>query len=142
MRKALKLSELRAVLGIDAVTYEAVKPSIKLADNLSANIMESVLKKGIASRADARPFVVFYIAEARKAPTYKGQRGVTFGRGSNYARQVDRILAKMFNDIEAKPVKPKAKKNHKQDAVASLFKKWEALSGAEKRRFARMQIER
>ena len=133
MRKALTLSELRAVLGIDANTYEAVKPSIKLADNLSANIMESVLKKGIASRADARPFVVFYIAEARKAPTYKGQRGVTFGHSTNYARQVDRILAKMFNDIEAKPAKPKT--SNKTDPVKRLLKAYAELTGAEKRRF-------
>ena len=133
MRKALTLSELRAVLGIDANTYEAVKPSIKLADNLSANIMESVLKKGIASRADARPFVVFYIAEARKAPTYKGQRGVTFGHSTNYARQVDRILAKMFNDIEATPAKPKT--SNKSDPVKRLLKAYAELTGAEKRRF-------
>ena len=133
MRKALKPAELRLALGINATTYEAVKPSIQLADGLSATILETLLKLGIASRADARPFVVFYIAEARNAPTYKGQRGVTFGRGSNYARQVDRILAKMFNDIEAKPAKPKT--SNKSDPVKRLLKAYADLTGAEKRRF-------
>lgn len=131
--KQLTLPQLRAVLGIDAVTYEAVKPSIKLADGLSATILDSILKKGIASRADARPFVTYYIAEVRHAPAYKGQRGVTFGRGSNYARQVDRILAKMFNDIEAKPAKPSA--SNKSDPVKRLLKAYAELTGAEKRRF-------
>ena len=135
MRKALKLSELRAVLGIDANTYKAVKPSIQLADGVSATILESLLKKGIASRADARPFVVFYIAEARNAPTYKGQRGVTFGHSTNYARQVDRILSEMFNDIEAKPAKPKAKTSHKTDPVKRLLNSYAKLTSAEKRRF-------
>ena len=95
--------------------------------------MEKLLAHGIASRADARPFVTYYIAEVRKAETYKGQRGVTFGRGSNYARQVDRILAKMFNDIEAKPAKPTS--SNKTDPVKRLLKAYADLTGAEKRRF-------
>jgi hypothetical protein len=133
MSKRLTLPQLRATLGINAATYEAVKPSIKLADGLSATILEQLLAHGIATRADARPFVTYYIAEVRKAETYKGQRGVTFGRGSNYARQVDRILAKMFNDIEAKPAKPTS--SNKSDPVKRLLKAYAELTGAEKRRF-------
>ena len=101
--------------------------------SLSATILETLLKQGIADRATARPFVVFYIAEVRKAPTYKGQRGVTFGHSTNYARQVDRILAKMFNDIEAKPAKPTS--SNKSDPVKRLLKAYAELTGAEKRRF-------
>ena len=52
MRKALKPAELRLALGINATTYEAVKPSIQLADGLSATILETLLKLGIASRAE------------------------------------------------------------------------------------------
>ena len=135
MSKRLTLAQLRATLGINANTYEAVKPSIKLADGLSATILEQLLAYGIASRDDARPFVTYYIAEVRKAETYKGQRGVTFGRGSSYGRQVDRILAKMFKDVEAKPAKPKAKKNYKSDPVKRLLNVYAKLTSAEKRRF-------
>ncbi len=133
MPNKLTLAQLRATLGINATTYEAVKPSIKLADNLSATILEQLLAHGIASRADARPFVTYYIAEVRGAETYKGQRGVTFGRGSNYGRQVDRILAKMFSDIEAKAGKPTS--SNKKDAVQKLLDAYAQLTGAEKRRF-------
>jgi hypothetical protein len=47
-----------------------------------------------------------------------------------------------YPSADTKPAKPKRKTANKTDAVAQLFAKWEALSGAEKRRFARMQIER
>jgi hypothetical protein len=133
MSKRLTLAQLRTTLGIKATTYEAFKPSIQLADGLSATILQTALKLGIADRTTARPFVTYYIAEARNAEAYKGQRGVTFGRGTNYSRQVDRILAKMFTDVEATPAKPKS--SNKTDAVAKLLKAYQALTGAEKRRF-------
>ena len=43
MSKRLTLAQLRATLGINAATYEAVKPSIKLAAGLSATILEQLL---------------------------------------------------------------------------------------------------
>ena len=133
MSKRLTLAQLRATLGIQASTYEAFKPCIQLADGLSATILQTALKLGIADRTTARPFVTYYIAEARNAEAYNGQRGVTFGRGTNYSRQVDRILAKMFTDVEATPAKPQS--SNKTDAVAKLLKSYQALTGAEKRRF-------
>ena len=114
------------------------------ADNSSASFAEQLMALGIASRAEARPFAVEWASKKHKnEPLKKSQRGgMTFKRRGTAAEQAVTRVLDICYPRGTKPVKPKAKKNHKQDAVASLFKKWEALSGAEKRRFARMQIER
>ena len=133
--KQLTLVQLRATLGIDAVTYEAVKPSIKLADNLSANIMESMLKKGIASRADARPFAMEWASNKYREPLKNGQRGLTFKRRGTGAEQaVTRVLQVCYPSAD-KPAKPKAKTSNKTDPVKRLLNAYAKLTSAEKRRF-------
>lgn len=112
-----------------------------LADNSSASFAEQLLALGIASRSDARPFAMEWASKKHREPMKNGQRGLTFTRRGTAAEQaVTRVLQVCFPSAD----KPKAKRKsvNKVDAVAQLFAKWEALSGAEKRRFARMQIER
>ena len=66
-----------------------------------------------------------------------GQRGLTFGYGNKYERQVTRMLSKIFDDVQAEST---SSKSNKADKVAWLFKKWEALSASEKRRFTTLQL--
>ena len=138
MKRSLNALELRTALGITDAQYQAVKPTLQLADSVSVTLAAKLMELGIADKATARPFVVFYIADVRKAPAYKGQRGVTFGNGNKYERQVTRILSKIFDDVQAerKPVKASGK----ADKVSKLFEQWQALSAAEKRRFTTMQL--
>ena len=69
---------------------------------------------------------------------YQGQRGVTFGNGNKYERQVTRILSKIFDDVQAEPKPIKA--SGKVDKVSKLIEQWQSLSAAEKRRFATLQL--
>lgn len=141
MKKSFNALALRTALGITTAQYEAVKPTLELADNMSVTLASKLMELGIADKSTARPFVVYYIAEVRKgamALAYEGQRGVTFGNGNKYERQVTRILSKIFDDVQAEP---KAKSSvNKTDPVAKLFAGWQALSAAEKRRFTTMQL--
>lgn len=141
MKKSFNALALRAALGITTAQYEAVKPTLQLADSMSVTLATKLIELGIADKATARPFVVYYIAEVRKgamALVYEGQRGITFGNGNKYERQVTRILSKIFDDVQAEP-KPKTSAN-KVDPVAKLFAGWEALTPAQKRRFTTMQL--
>jgi len=126
---------LRTALGITDALYKQVKPSIELADNVSVSIMEALAPLGIADKRTARPFVTFYIAEVREgamAMLYEGERGITFGQGNKYERQVTRILSKMFDDVATSTPKPSA---NKADAVKQLVAKFNTLTKAEQRRF-------
>jgi len=67
-----------------------------------------------------------------------GQRGVTFGNGNKYERQVTRLLSKIFDDVQAESTSSTSNKN--TDKVKALFTKWQALSASEKRRFTTMQL--
>ncbi len=133
MTKSFNAKNLVNTLAISTKVYEAALPSIQLADGLSVSILEKLLPLGICDKATARPFVVYYVAEKTKTMPYEGQRGITFGYGTNEERQVTRILSKMFDDTAAP--KPKAKSSNKTDKVAALVKKYGELTAAEKRRF-------
>jgi hypothetical protein len=141
MKKTFNALSLRTALGITTAQYELVKPTLKLADGVSVTLAEQLLKHGIGDKATARPFVVYYLAEVRSgAMAYlkDGQRGVTFGNGNKYERQVTRLLSKIFDDVQAESTSSTSNKN--TDKVKALFTKWQALSASEKRRFTTMQL--
>jgi hypothetical protein len=140
MKQQFNALSLRTALGITTAQYELVKPTLKLADGVSVTLAEQLLKHGIGDKATARPFVVYYLAEVRTgAMAYlkDGQRGVTFGNGNKYERQVTRILSKIFDDVQAEST---SSKSNKTDKVKALFTKWQALSASEKRRFTTLQL--
>ena len=141
MKQSFNALSLRTALGITTAQYAAVKPTLELADSMSVTLAAKLIELGIADKTTARPFVVFYIAEVRKgamALIYEGQRGVTFGNGNKYERQVTRILSKIFDDVQAER-KP-SKTSGKTDKVSKLFEQWQALSAGEKRRFTTLQL--
>jgi hypothetical protein len=141
MKKTFNALSLRTALGITTAQYELVKPTLKLADGVSVTLAEQLLKHGIGDKTTARPFVVYYLAEVRSgAMAYlkDGQRGVTFGNGNKYERQVTRMLSKIFDDVQAESTSSTSNKN--TDKVKALFTKWQALSASEKRRFTNMQL--
>jgi hypothetical protein len=141
MKKTFNALSLRTALGITTAQYELVKPTLKLADGVSVTLAEQLLKHGIGDKATARPFVVYYLAEVRSgAMAYlkDGQRGVTFGNGNKYERQVTRLLSKIFDDVQAESTSSTSNKN--TDKVKALFTKWQALSASEKRRFTNLQL--
>ena len=141
MKKTFNALSLRTALGITTAQYDLVKPTLQLADNMSVTLAEQLLKHGIGDKTTARPFVVYYIAEVRKgamALAYEGQRGITFGYGNKYERQVTRLLSKIFDDVQAEVSTKKGNTN--TDKVKALFNKWKALSASEKRRFTNMQL--
>lgn len=133
MTKSFNSTQLINTLAISRKVYDAAMPSIQLADNMSVSILEKLLPLGISDKTTARPFVVYYVAEKSGAMPYEGQRGITFGYGTNEERRVTRILSKMFDDTAAP--KPKAKSVNKADDVAKLVAKYETLTAAQKRRF-------
>lgn len=140
MKKTFNASSLRTALGITTAQFELVKPTLELTDNMSVSLTTQLLKHGIGDKATARPFVVYYIATVREgamALVKDGQRGLTFGYGNKYERQVTRMLSKIFDDVQAEST---SSKSNKADKVAWLFKKWEALSASEKRRFTTLQL--
>ena len=142
MKQQFNASSLRTALGITTAQYEAVKPTLELADSVSVTLASKLLALGIGDKTTARPFVVYYIAEIRKgamALAYEGQRGITFGYGNKYERQVTRILSKIFDDTQAEaPAKKKG--NNNADKVAKLFAQWQSLTASEKRRFTNLQL--
>jgi hypothetical protein len=141
MKQSFNALSLRTALGITDAQYQAVKPTLTLADNMSATLASKLMELGIADKTTARPFVVYYLAEVRKgamALIYEGERGATFGRGNKYERQVTRILSKIFDDVQAER-KP-SKTSGKTDKVSKLFGQWQALSAGEKRRFTTLQL--
>ena len=115
------------------------------ADNSSASFTEQLLALGIASRKEATPLAMEWAATKYKAALKQGQRGMTFvKRNTDAERAMYRVLGVCFPSADApkspkSPKSPKATAN-KTDAVAKLFKTWQALSAAEKRRFATLQL--
>ena len=97
---------------------------------------------GIASRAEARPHAIEWASKKySNEPIKQGQRGLTFvKRDTNAERACDRVLEVCYPKADApKPKTAKATAN-KVDPVSALFKKWQALSASEKRRFTTMQL--
>ena len=142
MKKTFNALALRTALGITTAQFELVKPTLELADNMSVSLTSKLLALGIGDKATARPFVVYYIATVRTGAmdlVKDGQRGLTFGYGNKYERQVTRILSKIFDDTHAES-KPFKKGNTNKDKVAKLFAEWQSLSASEKRRFTNLQL--
>ena len=117
---------------------KAIFAVFKAADKSSASFAEDLLALGIASRTDAAPLAMEWAAAKHNARITQGQRGATLPRNSAAERAMYRVLGVCFPKAD-KPKSPKATAN-KTDAVAKLFKAWSALSGAEKRRFATLQL--
>ena len=68
-----------------------------------------------------------------------GQRGLTFAkRDTDAERAMNRVLQVCFPSADLK--KSGKRTANKVDPVAALFKKWQALSASEKRRFTTMQL--
>jgi hypothetical protein len=111
------------------------------ADNESASFAVRLMELGIASRAEAKPFAMEWAAKKHGETIKQGQRGATFAKRDSAAeRAMNRVLQVCYPKADApKPKSGKAIAN-KTDPVEALFKKWQALSSAEKRRFTTMQL--
>ena len=120
---------------INSNIYQAIVPTLKLADISSASLLDTLLKNGIGTRKDAVPYVVFYVTQLPNVTRkpYEGQRGWTFGRGTAEQKRTDRILDNIFVDVNSDTKKPKASK--KKDKVAQLKSAFDKLTSAERRRF-------
>jgi hypothetical protein len=126
---------MKLATAINANTYRAIVPTLKLADISSASLLDTLLANGVGTRKDAVPYVVFYVTQLPKVTRkpYEGQRGWTFGRGTAEQKRTDRILDNIFVDVQADAKKPKT--NSKTDKVARLVTGFGKLTAAEKRRF-------
>ena len=126
---------MKLATAINANTYRAIVPTLKLADISSASLLDTLLANGVGTRKDAVPYVVFYVSELSTTTRkpYEGQRGWTFGRGTAEQKRTDRILDNIFVDVEADAKKPKTSK--KKDKVTKLVTAYQAMTAAEKRRF-------
>jgi hypothetical protein len=111
------------------------------ADNESASFAVRLMELGIASRAEAKPFAMEWAAKKHNETIKQGQRGATFARRDSAAEKaMNRVLQVCYPKADApKPKSPKPTAD-KADEVAKLFKKWQALSASEKRRFTTMQL--
>ena len=121
------------------INRKAIYAVFNDADNSSASFTEDLLALGIGSRTDATPLAMEWASAKYKVALKQGQRGMTFVRRNTDAeRAMYRVLGVCFPAAD----KPKTKKAsaNKQDAVEKLFKAWSALSAAEKRRFATLQL--
>lgn len=119
---------------------KAIFAVFKAADKSSASFAEDLLALGIASRTDAAPLAMEWAATKYKAALKQGQRGATFAQRNTAAEKaMYRVLDVCYPKAD-QPKAPKKPTANKTDAVAKLFKAWSALSGAEKRRFATLQL--
>ena len=104
------------------------------ADKSSASFTERLLALGIGSRGDARPLAMEWASKKYGVALKDGQRGLTFAkRDTDAERAMNRVLQLCFPSADKPNVKRAA--NNKTDAVAKLLKSYNALTGAEKRRF-------
>jgi hypothetical protein len=70
-----------------------------------------------------------------------GQRGMTFvRRDTNAEKAMNRVLQVCYPSADAPKPKTGKRTANKVDPVSALFKKWQALSASEKRRFTTMQL--
>ena len=110
------------------------------ADNESASFAVRLMELGIASRAEAKPFAMEWAANKYKVVIKQGQRGPMLPRDSASEKAMNRVLEVCYPKADApQPKTPKATAD-KSDPVALLFKKWQALSASEKRRFTTLQL--
>ena len=109
------------------------------ADKSSASFTERLLAEGIGSRADAKPIAIEWASKKYGVAIKEGQRGLTFvKRDTDAERAMNRVLQVCFPSADLK--KSGNATANKTDPVDALFKKWKALSSAEKRRFTTMQL--
>lgn len=108
------------------------------ADKSSASFAERLMALGIASRADARPLAMEWAAKKHGVAIKQGQRGATLPRDSAAEKAMNRVLQVCYPSADLK--KSGKRTANKVDPVVTLFKKWEALSASEKRRFTTMQL--
>ena len=120
------------------INRKAIYAVFNDADNSSASFTERLLALGIASRTDAKPLAIEWAASKYKATVVQGQRGATLPRNSAAERALYRVLDVCFPRADA----PKSHKAtvDKTDPVAKLFKAWQGLTAAERRRFATLQL--
>ncbi len=120
------------------INRKAIFAVFNEADGASASLAQRLIELGIADRATAKPLAMEWAAKKYNARIEQGQRGDKLPRDSAAERAMNRVLQVCFPSAD----KPKSTRNtsHKTDEVAALFKKWQALSGAEKRRFATLQL--
>lgn len=106
------------------------------ADNSSASFADRLLALGVGDRATARPLAMEWAAKKHKETIKQGQRGLTFAKRDSAAeRAMNRVLQLCFPSADKPKAKAKRAANNKTDAVAKLLKSYNALTGAEKRRF-------
>lgn len=120
------------------INRKAIYAVFNDADNSSASFTERLIALGVADLGTAKPLAMEWAASKYKARITQGQRGATLPRNSAAERAMYRVLGVCFPKAD-RPKSHKATAN-KTDAVAKLFKAWSALSGAEKRRFATLQL--
>ena len=126
------------------INRKAIFAVFNEADNSSASFTERLIALGVADPSTAKPLAMEWAAGKYGARITQGQRGATLPRNSAAERAMYRVLGVCFPSADApkspkSPKSPKATAN-KTDAVAKLFKTWQALSAAEKRRFATLQL--
>jgi hypothetical protein len=125
---------INKLLGINPAVLAASAPTFDLADGSSASFADALLKAGLASRAEARPYAMAWaIAKYADTGLKQGQRGLTYTRRDSAAeRAVNRVLAICYPSADL----PKATgRKHAQSAVEKLVAAFEKLSAAEKRSF-------
>lgn len=120
------------------INRKAIYAVFNDADNSSASFTERLIALGVADLGTAKPLAMEWAAGKYGARITQGQRGATLPRNSAAERAMYRVLGVCFPKAD-RPKSPKATAN-KADAVEKLFKAWSALSGAEKRRFATLQL--
>ncbi len=123
-----------------SINRKAIYAVFADADNESASFAVRLMELGIASRAEAKPFAMEWASKKHSnEPIKQGLQGPTFVRRDTAAEKaMNRVLAICYPKVDMPT--PKKSANNKTDPVAALFKKWKALSAAEKRRFTTMQL--
>lgn len=129
-------SAFRLFIKTEDEAIKQVQDAAKRVLKAREKLVESLKKAGVTTLEEARPFMVEFAAMAKRCALVEG-RGKGAGRmvfdkeHANYetARKFAQRLGKQFNGPES------ASERKEVDAVASLLKKFEALTPAQKRAF-------
>ena len=114
------------------INTKAINAVFNDADNKSASFTERLLKLGIGTRADAKPFAMKWAAEKYGVTIEQGLRGDKLPRDSAAEKAMNRVLGICFPSVDT--AKPSGTSN-KVDPVKSLVTRFGKLTPAEKRRF-------
>ncbi len=125
-----------------SINRKAIYAVFADADNESASFAVRLMELGIASRAEAKPFAMEWASKKHSnEPIKQGLQGPTFVRRDTAAEKaMNLVLAICYPKVDQPKPTTKKSANNKTDPVEALFKKWKALSAAEKRRFTTMQL--